>query len=84
MHDQGRRSTDQPDHPSMRREEQDSGESEYEIGATSFPMFTEAPFLTWYHRHLKSSLCRQLHPTATPVILLWDESEEDLLLESNH
>jgi hypothetical protein len=85
MHEQGRRLTDQKARNVSEREaEPEPTEFDREACATAFPVFADAPFLTWYHRHLKYDLCRQLHPSATPVILLWDESEEDLLLELSH
>lgn len=83
MHERERSSNDQPAHPSRRQEAPDPVATEPDTGAIAFPVFADAPFLTWYHRHLRYSLCRQLHPTATPVILLWDESEENLLLETS-
>ena len=45
-------------------------------GPTSFPLFSEAPFLTWYHQHRKSRYAHRIHSSCLPPIRLWDETDD--------
>lgn len=47
-----------------------------ESGPTCFPLFSDAPFLVWYHQHRKSLRLGQIHPSCLPPIRLWDEAED--------
>lgn len=78
MHERGRRSTDREAPLNRRKDDVDQTTSGLETGQSVFPLFAETPFLAWHHRHHKYRLSRQLHPSVTPVILLWDESNEVL------
>ena len=41
-----------------------------------FPLFSEAPFLAWYHQHRKARCARRIHPSCLPAIRLWDETDD--------
>jgi hypothetical protein len=47
-----------------------------EPGQTGFPLFSEAPFVVWYHQHRKSRRQGHIHPTCQPPIRLWDEADD--------
>ncbi|SDS39340.1 hypothetical protein [Pseudomonas oryzae] len=47
-----------------------------ETGQTGFPLFSDAPFVVWYHQHRKSRSQGHIHPTCLPPIRLWDEAED--------
>lgn len=47
-----------------------------ESGPTGFPLFSEAPFLAWYHQHRKFRRLGHIHPTCQPSIRLWDEADD--------
>lgn len=47
-----------------------------DTGPTSFPLFSEAPFLAWYHQHRKSRRQGHIHSTCLPRIRLWDEVDD--------
>lgn len=43
---------------------------------SGFPLFSEAPFVVWYHQHRKLRRQGHIHPTCQPPIRLWDEADE--------
>lgn len=49
---------------------------EPEPGQTGFPLFSEAPFITWCHQNRKLRRQGRIHPTCLPLIRLWDEVDD--------
>jgi hypothetical protein len=73
MHERGRRASDRDAPLHRRKDDAEHTPSGQETGLCVFPLFADPPFLAWQHRHQKSRQCQQLHPSARPLILLWDE-----------
>lgn len=76
MYQRDRRSTDRNAPLKRRADDLDNLRSDQKADQYTFPLFATPPFLTWYHRHRKYLLCQRLHPSVTPMILLWDEDED--------
>lgn len=75
MYRQERRSTDRNALLKRRADDVDNVRLDQKADQYTFPLFAAPPFLTWYHRHRKYLLWQRLHPSVTPMILLWDEDE---------
>jgi hypothetical protein len=73
MHERGRRASDRDALPHRRKDDAEQTASGQETGLCVFPLFADPPFLVWQHRQQKSRQFQQLHPSARPLILLWDE-----------
>jgi hypothetical protein len=75
MPEHGRRATDL-----QTPERRGSGAAEVvgacpESGMLAFPLFSEPPFVNWYH-YRKQRIQHRQHPSSSPPILLWDEAED--------
>lgn len=53
-----------------------AGPSESPGDPGGFPLFSETPFLAWYHQHRKARCARRIHPSCLPPIRLWDETDD--------
>jgi hypothetical protein len=73
MHERGRRASDRDAQRQRRKDDLEQTDLGQETGLCVFPLFADPPFLVWQHRHQKSRQYQQLHPSARPLILLWDE-----------
>jgi hypothetical protein len=80
MYDHGKRATDQQAAPNRRKGDVAPRALSHDIGPSAFPLFADPPFLTWQIQRRKYEVLQQIHPSAQPLILLWDEVDDREIL----
>jgi hypothetical protein len=78
MHERGRRASDRDAPLHRRKDDLPQVASDQGTGLCVPPLFADPPFLIWQQRHQKNRRRQQLHPSARPLIQLWDELDSAL------